>query len=129
MELLLKIVAGGLSAAVCAVIVRRSAPEFAVPIVLACGAWIFMVLALDVGQVVQTLARLTRLAKLDPDVVEPVVKVVGISVVTRIGTEICRSAGEGGIAAFVEMAGTLLSLAAALPLVNEVVELLTGLMP
>jgi len=69
------------------------------------------------------------LAKLDPDVVDPVVKVVGISVVTRIGTEICRSAGEGGIAAFVEMAGTLLSLAAALPLVNEVVELLTGLMP
>ena len=127
MELLLKILAGALSAALCAVVLRRSAPEFVVPVVLACGAWIFGVVGQEVGQAVGLLARLAGLAKLDVDVVEPVIKVVGISLVTRLGTEVCRGAGESGIAAFVEIAGTILSLGASLPLVNGVVALITEL--
>ena len=127
MELLLKIVAGGLSAAICAVVLRRSAPEFAVPVILVCGGWIILLLAQSMEQAVQTLGRLARLARLDERVVEPVIKIVGLSIVTRIGTEVCRSAGEGGIGAFVEVAGTVLSLAAAIPLVNDVVALITEL--
>lgn len=126
-ELLLKIVAGGLSAAICAVVLRRSAPEFVVPVILACGGWIILLLAQNLGQAVQTLGRLARLAELDEQVVEPVIKVVGLSVITRIGTEVCRSAGEGGIGAFVELAGTVLALVAATPLVNGVVALITEL--
>jgi len=128
MELLLKIVAGALAAAVCATVLRRSAPEFAVPLVLACGAWVVFMLAQAVGQTAQVLVRLAGAAKLESQVVEPVIKVVGLSVVTRIGAEVCRSAGEGGIAAFVEIAGTLLSLTAAVPLVNSVLELITELL-
>lgn len=128
MELLLKIVAGTLAAAVCATVLRRSAPEFAVPLVLACGAWIIYMLAQTVGQTVQVLVRLAGTAKLEPYVVEPIIKVVGLSVVTRIGAEVCRSAGESGLAAFVEITGTALSLAAAMPLVSSVLELITELL-
>ena len=128
MELLLKIVAGALAAAVCAVVLRRNTSEFAVVLVLACGAWIICLLAQAVGQTVQALGRLAEAAKLEAQVVEPVIKVVGLSVVTRIGTEVCRSVGEGGLAAFVELAGTILSLAAAMPLVNSVLELVTELL-
>lgn len=128
MELLLKIVAGALAAVMCTAVLRRSAPEFAVPMVLACGAWVIYMLAQAVGQTVQMLVRLAGMAKLETHVVEPVIKVVGLSVVTRIGVEVCRSAGEGGVAAFVEIAGTALSLAAAMPLVNGVLELITELL-
>lgn len=126
-ELLLKIVAGAMTGTLCAVVLRRSAPEFVVPTVLVCGGWIMMLVAQSLGQAVQTLGRLARLAQLDEQVVEPVIKVVGLSVVTRIGTEVCRSAGEGGIGAFVELAGTILALVAAIPLVNGVVALITEL--
>lgn len=128
MELLLKLVAGALAAAVCTTVLRRSTPEFAVPLVLACGAWILFMLAQDVGQTVQALSRLAQGAKLEPYVVEPVIKVVGLSIVTRIGSEVCRSMSEAGIAAFVEIAGTLLSLAAAMPLVNGVLERIAELL-
>lgn len=128
MELLLKIVAGALAAAVCAVVLRRGAAEFAVPLVLTCGAWVIFMLAQTVGQTVQALVRLAGTAKLEMQVVEPVIKVVGLSVVTRIGAEVCRGTGESGIAAFVEIAGTALSLVAAMPLVNGVLELVTELL-
>ena len=128
MELLLKIVAGALAATVCAAVLRRSTPEFAVPLVLVCGFWVIYLVVQAVGQTVQALGRLAEAAKLEAQVVEPVIKVVGLSVVTRMGTEVCRSAGEGGLAAFVEIAGTILSLAAAMPLVNGVLELVTELL-
>ena len=126
-ELLLKIVAGGLSATICVVVLRRNAPEFAVPVLLVCGTWILLLLADYLEQLVQTLMRLAALAQLENRVVGPVMKVVGISVVTRIGTEVCRSTGESGTGAFIEIAGTILALAAAIPLVDGVVMLITEL--
>lgn len=128
MELLFKITAGAIIASLCAVVLRRNGVEFAVLLVLAAGVWILSVAAHALGEVVACLARLSRIAQLDIGLVEPVVKVVGLSIITRMATEVCRAAGEGGIAAFVELAGTILALAAALPLVNAVVEMIAGLL-
>lgn len=128
MELLLKIAAGAVSAALCAVVLRKNGPEFAVLIMLTVGIWVLSMAAGALSQVVISLARLARVAQLDTTLVEPVIKVVGLSVITRVAGEMCRAAGEGGIAAFVEVAGTFLALAAALPLVNGVVEMIAGLL-
>lgn len=128
MELLLKVTVGAVIAALCAVILRRNGGEFAVVLVLTAGAWILTMLARPLGEVVSCFARLARIAELDVNLIEPVVKVVGLSVVARVASEVCRTTGEGGIAAFVELAGTILALAAALPLVNGVVEMIAGLL-
>ena len=128
MELLLKIAAGAVTAALCAAVLRRNGTEFTLLIMLAAGVWVLMMAAGALGEVITILSRLTRLSKLDIHVIEPVVKVVGLSVVTKVSGEICRAAGEGGIAACVETAGTFLALAAALPLVGAVVEMITGML-
>lgn len=128
MELLLKIAAGAVTAALCAAVLRKNGAEFAVILMLAAGIWVLSVAAEALGQVVSSLARLARIARLESQLVEPVIKVVGLSVITRITGEVCRAAGEGGIAAFVEVAGTFLALAAALPLVNGVVDMIAGLL-
>lgn len=128
MELLLKIAAGAVTAALCAMMLRRNAGEFAVLIILAAGAWILAMSAQALTDVVSALSRLARVAQLESELVEPVIKVVGLSVITRVAGETCRAAGEGGIAAFVEVAGTFLALAAAVPLVIGVVELLAEML-
>lgn len=128
MELLLKIAAGAVTAALCAAVLRRNGTEFTLLIMLAAGVWALMMAAGALGEVVSILSRLTRLSQLDIYVIEPVVKVVGLSVITRVSGEICRTAGEGGIAACVETAGTFLALAAALPLVDAVVEMITRML-
>ncbi len=128
MELLLKIAAGAVAAAVCAGILRRNSPEFAIPILLAAGMWILWMTVQAMGEVVASIVRLTQVAQLETELVEPVVKVVGLSLITRITGEVCRAAGEGGVAAFVDVAGTILALAAALPLVNAVVEMIGGML-
>lgn len=128
MEQLLKIAAVAVATAVCAGILRRNSPEFAVPILLAAGVWILWMSAQAVGEVATEIARMVQLAQLDHDLIAPVVKVVGLSIIARITGEVCRAAGEGGVAAFVDVAGTFLALAAALPLVNAVVEMIGGML-
>lgn len=128
MEALVKIAAVAAVSAICAGILRRNSPEFAVPILLAAGFWILWMAAQAAQEVLTAIARLTELSQLEPVLVAPVMKVVGLSIVTRITGEVCRAAGEGGVAAFVDVAGTVLALAAALPLVNAVVDMIGGIL-
>ena len=53
---------------------------------------------------------------------------MGIAVLTRISAEVCRDAGESGIAASVETAGAVLALWVALPLLRAVLDTVTGLL-
>lgn len=128
MEPLLKIAAVAVIGAVCAGILRRNSPEFVVPLLLATGIWIIWMSAQAVGEVASSISRMIQIAQLDTVLVEPVIKVIGLSIITRITGEVCRAAGEGGVAAFVDVSGTFLALAAALPLVNAVVELIGGML-
>ena len=60
--------------------------------------------------------------------VEPVIKTAGIAIVTRLAADFCKDAKEGGLASAVELAGTALSLAAVLPLMGAVLDVLSGLL-
>jgi stage III sporulation protein AD len=57
-----------------------------------------------------------------------VIKTVALSILTKLTVEVCRAAGEGGIAAFVETVGTVLALVVALPLVRAVVVLMGSML-
>ena len=123
-ELMVKVAAAAVAAALCASVVRRGAPEVALTLVLAAGAWILFSLMGSLEGVVSLMKELSQLAGLDQSVVEPVFKTVVLSILTKLTSELCRAAGEGGLAAAVETAGTVLALAVALPLVRGVMELI-----
>ena len=55
-------------------------------------------------------------------------KTVVLSVVTRLTSEVCRSAGEGRIASFVETAGDSAGAGGGLPLVRGVVEMMAEML-
>ena len=127
-ELMLKVAAGAVCAVLCAVMVRRGAVEFALAVVLAALGWILLQTGKALSGVLEVMGRLVQLGGLETAVIEPVVKVVGLSMIARITAELCRGAGESGIAAAVELTGTVLALGAVLPLITAVVELIAELM-
>ena len=124
MELGLKLAAGAGLAALCAVVVRRGVPELAMVIALTAGVWVLLGAAGATEDLLHLLGRLAGLAGMSAEIFLPVVKVVGLSLLTHITAELCRAAGEGGIAAFLQTAGTILALAAAAPLAASVLELI-----
>ena len=125
---MVKIAAVAVAAALCAVVVRKSASELSMVLALAAGA---VLLSLSLGALEGVTALLDTLADtagLSPAVLAPVLKTVGIAILTKIAAELCKDAGEGGIAAFVETAGAAAALVVAAPLLQSVLSTVTGLL-
>ncbi len=128
MEIMTKAAALAVTALLCAGVVRRGAQEFSVLLVLAAGTGIFVLAAEAMGQVLEHMEHMSKLAQIEETVLRPVVKTTAISILTKITGELCRGGGEGGLAAFVETAGTMLALWVALPLAEGVLELMGQLL-
>ena len=123
-----KLAALAVTAALCAVVVRKQSPEIAMALALAAGAILLLSCTEEIRDILVLLDRLTELGGLTPAVVRPLVKVTGITVVTKLTAEICKDAKEGGIAGAVETAGTVLALVTAAPLLSAVLDTLAELL-
>ena len=124
---MIKVAAAVIAAAVCAVVVRRQAPELGLALTICAGAVILLYCSGALTAAMDLMDKLIEAGGLSGQVVEPVVKTAGIAIVTRLAADFCRDAKEGGLASAVELAGTALALATVLPLMSAVVDLLTGL--
>lgn len=128
MEEIGKAAALAVAGALCALAVKKTAPEVGLVLSLAAGLAVLS-LALGAAEGVRDLMdALAGTAGLSPAVLAPVIKTVGIAILTRITAEVCRDAGEGGIAAFAETAGAAMALSVAVPLLRAVLETVTGLL-
>ena len=128
MEAMAKLAAVGVTAVVLSAVLRKNTPELALLLALAAGLWMLALTARGLGAVVELMNELAEQAGLSEVLLEPVVKTVALSILTRLTVEICRSAGEGGVAAFVETAGAVLALLAALPLIRAVAQMMGELL-
>ena len=125
---MVKIAAIAVAAALCAVVVKKNVAELGMVLALCAGA---IILSCSLGAlegVKELMDTLADTAGLTPAVLAPVVKTVGIAVLTRVSAELCRDAKEGGIAAFVETAGAAAALLVSLPLLKTVLSMVTGLL-
>lgn len=117
-----RLAAVGVTAVVLSAVLKKNTPELALLLVLAAGVWMLAEVAGSLRAAVALMEELAWQAGLSEALLEPVVKTVALSILTKLTVEVCRAAGEGGVAAFVETAGTVLALMAALPLVRAVAQ-------
>ena len=128
MEAMGKLAAVGVTAVVLSAVLRKNTPELALLLTLAAGLWMMALAAQGLGAAAELMRELAGQAGLSEALLEPVAKTVALSILTRLTAEICRSAGEGGTAAFVETAGAALALLAALPLAGAVARMMGELL-
>lgn len=117
-----------IAGALCAVVVKPHAREIALAVSLCAGAVILAGVLQAAGEVKALFSALAEAAGLAPAVLSPVLKTVGISILTRITAALCRDAGEGGVASFVEVAGSALALVVTVPLLQAVLDTLSALL-
>ena len=119
--------AAGVVAALCAVVVRQKTPEIAVVLVAAACVlllWNTLPLLETIRDVMEELADL---ADISPTVLRPMLQTVGLALVTKLAASLCRDAGEGGVASFVEVAGAAAAVLVSLPLLKMVLQLVMAL--
>lgn len=128
MELATRVAVLAAVGAVCAATVKKQVPDLALVLAL-CAVTLILGLAMNAFRPIrEVLDDLAERAGLTAEVLGPVVKTVGVSLLTRVSSELCKDAGEGGLAAAVEIAGGACALLVCLPLFEAVVGLLFSLL-
>lgn len=118
----------GVAAALCSLVLKKQTPELALALTLLAGAVILGFVLPMVGDILDFLQELARTAGLSQAVLEPVIKVTGIAIVARAAAELCRDAGESGLAMFVETAAAALAVLVTLPLLRTVLDVVGQLL-
>lgn len=125
---LIQIAAVCVLCAVLAALLKGSRRELALLLTVGvcCGVLLFALKRFSA--VVTVMRQLAGEGGLSKDLLEPMLKTVAISIITRLGTSLCRDAGEEAMASVVEMAGAFGAVVVALPLFGMVWELLRGML-
>jgi len=122
MMILLKAAAAGIAGAILAMVLKRSAPELGLALSVAVsllGALLAMELISGLGDLLESVKKETGLS---PAVIGPVMKCVGVGIVTRLAADICRDAGQSAAATSVELCGAACALITSLPLIRAMLE-------
>ena len=115
-------------AAVLALVLKKDSPQFAILITI--GASVLILLAVLPG-LSGTLGLLKRVSEMATgfEHYATILKMIGIAYVAEFGAQICTDAGEASMASKLELAGKLMIMAIAAPLVLELAEQVLSLMP
>ena len=123
----MRMLAAGLTAVCCAQLLRGKSPAMAQLISVAAVVGLFAILFPQLKEIADGFQRILRKTELETQLFLPIVKVLAITQITRISAELCRDAGERGIAAKLELGGAAVSLLCIFPLVEEALELIGAL--
>ncbi|WEG14925.1 stage III sporulation protein AD [Pullulanibacillus sp. KACC 23026] len=126
---ILQIVGIGLIATFLSLILNEQKPAFAFLLMVFVGATIFIFLIGQISQVITMLERLAINAHLNLVYVETVLKIVGIAYIAEFGAQIAKDAGQGAMASKIELAGKILILVMAIPIITAIIQTVVGLIP
>ncbi|TCP52839.1 stage III sporulation protein AD [Tumebacillus sp. BK434] len=126
---IIQIVGLGLAATILIVVLRGQSPQTAFLISLVTGVFIFIFLLDKISLVIHLLERLSVAAGVEMIFLQTILKIIGIAYIAEFGAQIAKDSGEGAIASKIELAGKILILVLALPIIQRIIELVMGLLP
>lgn len=124
---MLRILLTVLAAAVCTQLLKSKNPALALLLSLAAVLALLGILLPWLKMLCGSISQLVTDSGLDSALLLPVAKVLAVAQITHIAAELCRDAGERGLAAKVELCGAVASLLCVLPLAEQALKLIGAL--
>ncbi|GAV11026.1 stage III sporulation protein AD [Paenibacillus sp. NAIST15-1] len=93
------------------------------------GIAIFLFLIGKIEVVIQVLEDLADRSGIQPIYLKTILKMIGIAYIAEFGAQIVRDAGQDGIASKIELAGKVLIMVLAIPIISVIIETVMKLLP
>ena len=127
MSYILKVSAVCIVCALLALVLKKQNPEYVILLEL-----VFVIVCLyaviEIYYVIRSgLSMLERLPSEYKAYFEPLFKCCGVSIITQIGTSICKDAGQSAAASSLEIVGSIVSILCMLPLLDLFFQIMEGL--
>ncbi|NGM58080.1 stage III sporulation protein AD [Bacillus velezensis] len=126
---IVQIVGLGLIATFLSLIVKEQKPTFAFMIVVFSGCVIFLYLIDQIYDIIRMIEKIAVNANVNMVYVETILKIIGIAYIAEFGAQLTKDAGQVAIASKIELAGKILILVMAVPILTVIIETILGLIP
>ena len=124
MDTLLQVAGLGLIAVLLGLVLKKGNGVLALLLTLAACAAMTVSIVCLAEPVVSFLSELRQLAGLEPALLQPLLRTVGIGLLTQLTASVCADTGESTVARLIELCGSVLGIYTALPLLEAVLSLL-----
>ncbi|WP_340085084.1 stage III sporulation protein AD [Siminovitchia sp. FSL H7-0308] len=125
---MLQIAGLALIATFLALIIKEQKPTFAFLLILFTGCSIFLYLADQIYNIIMLIEHLAASANVNTVYVKTILKIIGIAYLAEFAAHISKDAGMGAMAAKVELAGKILILAMAVPILTVLIDTVINLL-
>jgi len=126
---IIQVVGLGLVVTFMILLLQEQKPMFAFLLAAFAGVFIFLALVGKITEVIQVLKNLAQQANVNQLFLETILKIIGIAYIAEFGAQVTRDAGQGSIAAKIELAGKVLILVMAIPIITVIIETIVNILP
>ena len=116
-------------ATIFSVIVKVYKPEFGIQISIIAGIVVFIIIAGKISDIIELLKSYTARINIDMSYIKILLKIIGIAYISEFGAEICKDAGETSIASKIELAGKVIIMVMAIPILTSLLDFIINIMP
>lgn len=124
----MKAAVAAVAGALMGMLLKRELPELSLALGLAvCGGTVLLAMELFSGlsEIIDMAEAMTGLS---PAVLGPVMKCVGVGIVTKLAADLCRDAGQGAVSGAVELCGAACAMTMALPLIKSFLQMINDML-
>ncbi len=126
---MIQIVGIGLIATILILIIKEQKPMFAFLLTAFTGIALFLMLIGKISSVIQVLEDLAVKSNINMIFLKTILKIIGIAYIAEFGAQIVRDAGQESIASKIELAGKILIMVMAIPIVSVIIETVVKMIP
>lgn len=124
-----KIIGVGIITAITALIVKQIKPEVSVLITITGGIIMILMLVDSLTSIFAVFNTIVEKSGLTSGLFTTILKIIGIGYLTEFSANLCKDAGASSIADKILLAGKIIILVFALPIVGNIIEIISGLLP
>lgn len=118
----------GIVSAILILIIKANRPEIGLQIALAFGVIVMISLLEKIRSIIDLVDLYMTRANINGVYITTLLKIIGMAYITEFSAESCRDASQNSIAAKVELAGKVLIMITAIPIITSVMSIILNML-
>ena len=125
---LIGLIAIALLATTLSVMIKKYNPEYSIFISIIAGIFILCMILSELTPSIQKINGLISASGISSEYAKILFKTLGVCFLVQFASDSCNDAGESSLASKIELAGKVLIITMALPLFEQVIKIVSGLL-
>lgn len=125
---MIKIIGIVLTALIINIVLKNYSREFTLFVNLVCAVIIFSIIANDLKSIIDKMVSLTDSVSVISPYIKIMLKILGISMLAQLLSDLCRGNGENTLANQTELSAKIIILITSLPLFTAIINIMTGML-